>query len=158
MTDEKTTNETETKKEPPLNLSILKKEMDEFKKETKQTNKTILGALETLMNKDEKPEPVTEKKVETKAEVVELTNQQKEIFEHYFDPVDGFKANYDVNLNIFTIEVPTTLSNVSEAHKALYKVDLRSKKVDPNNILGSMKNWCIMVAQNLKYEKRIKLK
>ena len=149
---------TDKPKKQVTNIFSLKKDMDEFKKETKETNTKILGALESIMNKDEVPEPVTEEKEKTESEIMELTKQQRDIFEYYFDPADGFTANYDINLNVFTINVPMKLSNVSDAHKALYKVDLRSKKVDSNNILGSIKAWCILVAQNLKYERRIKLK
>jgi len=145
-------------KKKTTNVLSLKKDMDEFKEETRKTNTKILGALESIMNDDKKVEPITEKEEETEEEIVKLTKQQRDIFEHYFDPADDFTAWYDINLNIFTIQVPVKLSNVSEAHKALYKNDLRSKKVDPNNILGSMKHWCTLVAQNLKYEKRIKLK
>jgi len=145
---------------PVVNVFSLKKDMDDFKKETKATNDKILGVLESLVNKDENvsPEPLAEEPKETESEIAKLTKQQRDIFEYYFDPVDGFKAWYDINLNIFTIDVPMKLSNNTDAHKVLYKQDLRSKKVDQNNILGSMKAWCILVAQNLKYERRIKLK
>lgn len=149
---------TDKPKKQVTNIFSLKKDMDEFKKETKETNTKILGALESIMNKDEKVEPITEEEPKVESEILELTKQQRDIFEYYFDPADGFTANYDINLNVFTINVPMKLSNVSDAHKALYKVDLRSKKVDSNNILGSIKAWCILVAQNLKYERRIKLK
>lgn len=143
---------------PVVNVLSLKKEMDDFKKETRATNSKILGALESILNKDEKKAPVTEEEVKKDSEILPLNKQQREIFEYYFDPADGFDANYDINLNIFTIEVPEKFTNVTPAHKALYKKDLRSKKVDQNNILGSMKAWCILVQQNLKYEPRIKLK
>lgn len=146
------------KKAPVVSVESLAKDMEKFKEETRETNSKILGALESIMNKDEKQEPITEEKAQTESEVVELTKQQRDIFEYYFDPEDGFRANYDINLNIFTIEVPEKFSNVTPAHKALYKKDLRSKKVDQNNILGSIKAWCILVSQNLKYERRIKLK
>ena len=137
-TSEKKDKDEDKKKAP--NVLSLNKEMKDFKKETRATNNKILGILESLVNKEEKVEPVTEEEEKTESEVVELTKQQREIFEFYFDPADGFKANYDINLNIFTIEVPSKFSNVTDAHKALYKVDLRSKKVDQNNILGSIKN------------------
>ena len=149
---------TDKPKKQVTNIFSLKKDMDEFKKETKETNTKILGALESIMNKDEKVEPITEEEPKVESEILELTKQQRDIFEYYFDPADEFTANYDINLNVFTINVPMKLSNVSDAYKSLYKVDLRSKKVDSNNILGSIKAWCILVAQNLKYERRIKLK
>jgi len=158
-TTEDTPLKIEKKKRTVVNVLSLKKELDTFKEESKQRDTKIFSALETLLNKDEvNPEPVTEEPAETESEVIVLTKQQRDIFEYYFDPKDGFKANYDINLNVFTIEVPEKFSNVTDAHKALYKQDLRSKKVDPNNILGSMKAWCILVKQNLKYERRIQLK
>jgi hypothetical protein len=133
-------------------------DFNSFKEETKKTNETILNALESLLNKDPKKEilePVEEK---TESEIVPLTAKQKEVFDYYFAETDGFTSWYDINKNIFTIEVPMALSNTTPAYRALYKRDLRSKKVDSNDILGSIKAWCILVAQNLKYEKRIRLK
>jgi hypothetical protein len=40
----------------------------------------------------------------------------------------------------------------------MYKQDLRSKKVDQNNILGSIDRWCRAVALNLGYNRKISLK
>jgi len=137
---------------------VAKDDFEQFKNEVRETNDKIFGLLEKIVNKDPEPEilPVEEEKQES--EVVELTHQQRTIFEHYFDPTDGFKAWYDINKNIFTIEVPMKLSNTTPAYQTLYKQDLRSKKVDQNNILGSIKAWCELVAQNLKYERRVRLK
>jgi hypothetical protein len=146
-------------KAQPVNVLSLKKDMDDFKKETRETNERIFGLLEKIVNKDPEPDilPLVEEKQES--EIVELNAQQKAIFDHFFDSVnDGFKAWYDINKNIFTIEVPMSLSNTTPAYRALYKQDLRSKKVDSNDILGSIKNWCTLVAQNLRYERRIRLK
>jgi hypothetical protein len=147
-----------TKKE--IKSNDLKKELDDFKLEVKEQNSQILDILEKIVNKDEPVAPLTEPVLDNKQEeaVVELTPKQQEIFEYYFDPADGFKAWYDVNNNLFTIEVPMKLSNTTEAYRALYKQDLRSKKVDQNNILGSIKEYCILVANNLKYERRIRFK
>jgi len=140
---------------PPNDLG---KELAEFKEETSKKINTILEAVESLLNKDPKKEilPPVEEKLES--EIVPLTAKQQEIFEYYFDPSDGFKAWYDINKNIFTIEVPRNMSNNNDAYWSLYKQDLRSKKVDQNNILGSVKDWCTMVAANLRYERRIRLK
>jgi hypothetical protein len=150
----------EEKKVPKqtANVFSLKKEMDDFKRETKETNDRIFGLLEKIVNKDPEPDilPILDEKQES--EIVELTTQQRTVFEHFFDPRDGFKAWYDIGKNIFTIEVPMSMSNTTPAYRALYKQDLRSKKVDSNDILGSIKNWCILVAQNLQYNRRISLK
>jgi len=140
----------------------LKKELDAFKVEVRESNDKILDALEKVVNKEDSkpdlPDFLKPKEVKEDEEIIELTAKQKEIFEYYLDPSDGFKAWYDLNKNIFTIEVPMTLSNTTPAYRTMYKQDLRSKKVDQNDILGSIKNWCIAVAGNIKYEKRIKLK
>lgn len=145
-------------KPKPTNVFSLKKEMDDFKEEVKKTNDKILGALESIINKDEKPDILPEKPEEKESEIAKLTEKQREIFEHYFDPTDGFEAWYDINKNIFTINVPMKMSNTTPAYQSYYKQDLRSKKVDPNDILGSIKKWCELVASNLKYERRIRLK
>jgi len=129
-----------------------------FKEETNQKIDKILGAVEGLLNKDPKKEILPEVEQAKDSEIVGLTEKQREIFEHYFDPTDGFTAWYDINLNIFTIEVPMKMSNTTPAYQSFYKQDLRSKKVDPNDILGSIKKWCELVASNLKYERRIRLK
>jgi hypothetical protein len=156
MNDKEKKAETTPKK--TVNVFSLKKKMDEFREETKQTNDRIFGLLEKIVNKDEEPDILPEMPDKDEEEIKELTQPQQTIFEHFFDPRDGFKAWYDINKNIFTIEVPMSLSNTTPAYRALYKQDLRSKKVDSNDILGSIKNWCILVAQNLKYERRIRLK
>ncbi|MFA7662763.1 MAG: hypothetical protein WCX88_02495 [Patescibacteria group bacterium] len=143
--------------DPPIQ-SDLKQELDDFKQEVRKQNDSILGILEKIVNKDEPVAPLAPVEEKTEESIVDLSPKQKEIFEYYFDITDGFKAWYDVNNNIFTIEVPMNMSNTNEAYRALYKQDLRSKKVDSNNILGSIKEWCILVASNLKYERRIRLK
>ena len=140
------------------------KELNEFKVEQREMNDKILGVLETLVNKDKAigQTLIKEKEVVTQVPVAEelqaLTGKQLASFEKYFDQTDGFKAWYNVNTNVFTIEVPLKFSNTTPAYRVLYKQDLRSKRVDQNNILGSIDNWCMMVAKNLKYNRQIKLK
>lgn len=142
----------------------IKEEFEEFKKKTEEQNNQILGILETLVNKDKDTKTIdttdllTTKKVPLEEEVQALSGKQKELFERYFDPADGFKAWYNVNENLFTIEVPMSLSNTSEAHRTLYRQDLRVKKVDQNNILGSIDAYCKLVCSNLKYNRNIRLK
>jgi len=138
--------------------NVPKSELEQFKEETNKKIDKILGAVEGLLNKDERPDILPEKVEEEESEIAKLTPKQREIFEHYFDPTDGFEAWYDINKNIFTINVPMKMSNTTPAYQSYYKQDLRSKKVDPNDILGSIKKWCELVAQNLKYERRIRLK
>jgi len=156
----------EEKKQDGRKVSVitLKKELDEFRENQNAKTDKILGILETIVNKEGVKKPIDNSdlletpKVKVEEEIQSLTGKQRELFERYFDPNDGFKAWYNLNENIFTIEVPMTLSNMIDAQKILYKQDLRSKKVDQNNILGSIDQWCKLVCQNLNYDKRIKLK
>lgn len=78
------------------------------------------------------------------------------IFDDYFDPEDGFTARFDYPY--FTIIVPLNLSNADAAWKKYYKVDSRVKFLKYDNIEGGMRDWCKMVAGNLKYNKLTKLK
>lgn len=87
-----------------------------------------------------------------------LNPKYKEVFDKYFDEIDGFIGSYNELESMFTIEVPLTLSNMTDSEKGFYKKDLRSKKVDQNDVLGSMDNWCKLVCQNLKYNRKISLK
>lgn len=92
----------------------------------------------------------------------------KRVFEKYFDPEDGFTARLafpETRENgsedggiTFTIFVPDKFSNVTPAHKALYKVDLRTRALQPHNIAKGIEDWCARVAKNLKYNKNIKTK
>jgi hypothetical protein len=144
----------------------LREDLETFKKESAKKTEQIFGLLEQLLNKDKKigqslevdPLLMDDPKVAVEDEIQELSGKQLLVFQKYFAAEDGFKAWYNVNENIFTIEVPMTLSNTTEAHRVLYKQDLRSRKVDQNNVLASMDQWCRLVAQNLKYNKLIKLK
>jgi hypothetical protein len=142
----------------------IKKDLEAFKAETRETNGKILGILENLVNKEENKKPIDNKdlletpKVPLGEEIQALTPKQQELFERYFDPAEGFKSWYNVNENLFTIEVPIAFTNMSEAAKVLYKQDLRTKKVDQNNVLASIDQWCKLVCQNLRYNRKIKLK
>ncbi len=92
----------------------------------------------------------------------------KRVFEKYFDPEDGFTARLafpETRENgsedggiTFTIFVPEKFSNVTEAHKSLYKIDLRTRALQPHNIAKGIEDWCARVAKNLKYNKNIKTK
>lgn len=142
----------------------IREDFEKFKEETTATNNKMLSILETLVNKDNFTKPMdiakmTEvPKVPAGEEIRMLEGKQREVFENYFSVEDGFRAWYNVNENIFTIEVPMKLSNMIEAQRTMYKQDLRSKKVDQNNVLGSIDQWCRLVMQNIKYNKQIKLK
>ncbi len=78
------------------------------------------------------------------------------IFEEYFDPKDGFKAELSFDNNIeFTIDVPLKFSNASEAHLTYYKIDKRNKVLVAGNIEGGIADWCKLVAKNLKYNRNV---
>ncbi len=151
-----------------VNIKSLKKELEEFKADVGQKFDTVKGLLENLVNKDKAANVLRVNKEDTTAiqstpvasasSDVRLTSEQQTIFEKYFDPADGFTASYNILESIFTISVPLSLSNADNAYKQYYKKDLRSKKVDQNNPLGSIDAYCALVAQNLKYDKKIKIK
>lgn len=160
-----------------INVKSLKKEMDEFKADVGQKFDTVKNLLEEIVNKDKKANDFRDVKTVSPetlmgengtyaptqstpvvATKVPLLPEQREIFEKYFDPMDGFKAEYIPSESSFLIEVPNNLSNCSEAYLQFYKKDIRCKKVDQNDPLGSIDRYCKLVAQNLKYDKKIKIK
>lgn len=88
-----------------------------------------------------------------------LPSAYQGIFEEYFDVEDGFEAEISYEGNIsFTIIVPERFSNTTEAWKSYYKVDRRTKVLKQGNIEGGIRDWCILVARNLKYNKNLQTK
>lgn len=97
-----------------------------------------------------------------------LPPQYKQIFEKYFDPTDGFTArltfpevdekNKETGGITFTIFVPEKFSNAGPAYLKMYKVDLRSRALQPSNIAAGIDEWCKAVSKNLHYNKNIKTK
>ena len=87
-----------------------------------------------------------------------LTPEQQNIFEEYFDPADGFTAEF--KYPYFTITVPNKFSNADPAWQKYYAKtgDTRVKFLKYDNLEGGMRDWCKMVAGNLKYNKLTKLK
>ena len=148
-------------------IKSLKKEMDDFKADVNNKFDTVKSLLEEIVNKDKRPNEVREETpiIEEggpvaplkKAEEVSLSEEQNKIFIKYFDPEDGFTATIDGE-GIFKIIVPLSLSNATQAHKDFYKFDYRTKKVDQNNVLGSIEAYCKLVAQNLQYNRQIRIK
>jgi len=144
--------------ETPNEVEVLKKEMDDFKKEQTEHNNLVVEMLGKLVEKDKtviQEKPVETPKVE---QSFDLPESYRVVFEKYFDTADGFTAAYDNIESLFIINVPLKLSNLTSAHKDFYKKDERVKKVDQNNILGSIDAYCQLVAQNLKYNKKFSLK
>lgn len=167
---------------------VSKKEFESFQQETRDGISTILDALDKFAPGNATPPvtvaspsdvaPQVSVKVEVtdeeaaEAESAEamayLPPQYARIFQRYFDEDDGFtarlsfptvdeKGREDGGIT-FTIVVPDKFSNVSEAHKSLYKVDLRTRALQPHNLAKGIEDWCAKVAKNLKYDKNIKTK
>lgn len=132
---------------------ISKTEFNKYSQDTDSKLSTILTALQALSGvKVEEPEV---------PKVVSESNmppQHQEMFEKYFDIEDGFTASIDIIENTFTIVVPPKFCNASQAHKDFYKVDRRMIKLDTNNPIGTIEEWCTRVAKELRYNKDIKTK
>jgi len=97
-----------------------------------------------------------------------LPPQYRQIFEKYFDPDDGFTArltfpevdekNKETGGITFTIVVPNKFSNTTESYLKMYKVDLRSRALQPSNIAAGIDEWCKAVSRNLHYNRNVKTK
>jgi hypothetical protein len=157
--------------EKKLTLTSLNKKLDEKMEKITNSITNIALVVEELANKDKKigqviGERPAERVVEapptidpaTPKQRKELEPELKEIFLKYFDEDDGFKAEYDTMESKFKINVPMGLSNMDEANKNFYGKDERTRKVDQNNVKGSVEQWCKLVCQNLKYNKKFKIK
>lgn len=92
-----------------------------------------------------------------------LPAQYQKIFDDIFDPRDGFtgrlqmpeldaKGNTSSGL-MFTIIVPMKFSNMSDAHRVLYKQDLRSISLSADAMPSGILSWCRRVAKNIGYQK-----
>ena len=94
--------------------------------------------------------------------------QYQSIFEKHFDANDGFvgrlsfpeidEKGRETGGIMFTIVVPQKFSNMEDAQMKYYKVDLRSKALQPNAIAKGIDDWCKLVSQNLRYNKNLKTK
>ena len=134
---------------------VSKKDFDAFKD-------VILKALNTPVAPPI-PQEITnggssEEELPRVVSEVSIPPEHDEVFTKYFDRADGFDAKLDLIENTFTIVVPPKFSNSSNAHKEYYPVDKRLIKLDSNNPLGTVEEWCQRVAKNLKYDKNIKTK
>lgn len=149
----------------------LRKDFEEFKQSVNDTQNKIIDILERMQNKEEvrqEKEPELKDEPIMPMQVGFLPPNYKKIFDNYFDAEDGFEASFDFpeqNANggesgglTFTIKVPEKMSNMIDAQKNFYKVDLRTVVLKPNNIAKGIDDWCKKVAQNLKYNKKFKFK
>ena len=154
----------------------LASELDKHKKETDEKFNTIVSMLKkkptaqltaenapivtsrafSVTQKEETPTPVTEDQASAEASNYILNPAYQKIFDEYFDPADGFTGRLEGVY--FTVVVPKKLSNASDAWKSFYKEDTRMKVLKHNRVEGDMREWCMMVARNLKYDRNVKLK
>jgi len=92
-----------------------------------------------------------------------LPAQYQKIFNDVFDPRDGFigrlqmpeldsRGNTSSGL-MFTIIVPMKFSNMSDAHRVMYKQDLRSISLSADAMPSGIQSWCKRVAKNIGYNK-----
>lgn len=151
---------------PPAGEFVTKKQLDEAMGGILEAIKNITPAAPTSeqgrvfrITKDQEPERKT-----TVAEAgpqdprSTLTPEQQGIFEEYFDPADGFTASF--KYPYFSIHVPDKFSNADAAWKKYYAAqgDVRVKFIRYDNLEGGMRDWCKLVAANLKYNKNIRTK
>lgn len=163
----------EEKVEGEVREFVDKAEFERFRIQQERVQEKMLALLE------KSAEPVTTVSSVLKGEVPTgavsnmfdgeyLPPQYKQIFEKYFDPTDGFTArltfpevdekNKETGGITFTIFVPPKFSNAGEAYLKMYKVDLRSRALQPSNIAAGIDEWCKAVAKNLHYNRNIKTK
>lgn len=153
-------------------------EFNEFKEQTNKNTIDILDAIKSLgdkpaqvipgptaeapsrafsiTNKPEEERPQTTDQASAKNSNYTLNPAHQSIFEEYFDPADGFEARMEYPY--FTIIVPLKFSNADPAWKKHYKTDTRLKFLKYDNIEGGMRDWCRLVAGNLKYDRNKKMK
>lgn len=141
------------------------------KEDFKAFRDNVMSSLNTLTDLIAKAQPkVAPPKVtgpKNTAEVLAGSIQNEAIFQkmfqEYFDPKDGFIATvgFPTQNNkgqttsgfTFTISVPEKWNNTSDAYKSLYGMaDLRTRVIDPNDPIGSTRDWCVKVAHNLGYD------
>lgn len=152
----------------------IEQNLEDFKKDVTNKFDIILDAVEKITKVQQissatsnsnafrvtKPEvvvsPITESKASSEASNYVLNPAYQAIFDEYFDPADGFTGR--LHGVYFTIIVPMKFSNAIDAWKSLYKEDTRQKVLHHDRIEDDMREWCNMVAHNLKYNKKIKLK
>lgn len=128
--------------------AVSKEEFEAYKKESSAKLDKMLTLLQEAKSEPE-PQVVSESKV---------PHTHEEMFAKYFDREDGFNCEVDTLENTFSIIVPPKFSNASPAHKDFYKVDKRMIKMDANNPLGTVEEWCVRVSKNLRYDKAVKTK
>lgn len=152
--------------------SVPEAEFRAFQQETRDGMNTILDAIEKMHAPPELNAGVAGSAPEQNNDAGDpngfLPPQYEKIFQKYFDPEDGFTARVtfpEVDEDgresggiTFTIFVPKKFSNVTPAYSSLYKVDLRTRALQPHNIAKGIDDWCKLVAKNLRYDKQVQTK
>ena len=134
----------------------LKKELDEFKAEVLDILKVALTPKETTVDLTTDTDIMEGGAQDDDKSVKVLPAKYQAIFEEYFDTTDGFTAEMSFENNIeFTIDVPRKFSNATEAHWTGNHADKRNKVLQAGNIEGGIREYCILVAKNLKYDKKL---
>lgn len=128
---------------------------EDFERLKKETDDKLDRILNIITAKESAP---VEEREPFKGMVGNLPPEFHAVFVKYFDPNDGFTAEYDPIENTFDIIVPPRFSNWIQANLEYYKTDRRRKKLDVGNSLGAIDSWCKKVVQNLRYNKNIQTK
>lgn len=167
------TKKTTTKTTAPVpDGAVPEAEFRAFQQETRDGMSTILDAIEKLASPITTPEQSSPAADHESNDAGDpngfLPAQYVKIFQKYFDPADGFTARItfpEVDEQgresggiTFTIFVPQKFSNVTPAYSSLYKVDLRTRALQPHNIAKGIDDWCKLVAKNLRYDKQVQTK
>lgn len=133
---------------------VSKEDFEDLKKATDEKLDRILNII---ASKEEPIAPVvhigSDKAEVFVGNVGNLPPEFQAVFMKYFDPQDGFTAEYDPLENTFAILVPPKFSNAIPANLQFYKVDKRLKKLEASNPLSTIDAWCKKVMANLRYDK-----
>lgn len=150
---------------PPTVISpVSRREFEGFKEDVMGALKTLTGMLQTtgVVSQDDDNDEFAGPQTNHENS---LPAQYQKIFDDIFDPRDGFtgrlqmpeldaKGNTSSGL-MFTIIVPMKFSNMSDAHKVMYKQDLRSISLSADAMPSGILSWCRRVAKNIGYQKSI---
>ncbi len=146
-------------KVPSATNFVTLNDFEAFKTESNAKADQILSILLAKGKEESLPdEPDDDPIIHSETTVSEIPKEHEEIFSKYFDRKDGFDAEIDILESTFSIIVPPKFSNASPAHAKFYQVDKRLIKMDNNNPLGTVEEYCMRVAKNLRYDRAIKTK
>uniref|UniRef100_A0A6H1ZYI8 Uncharacterized protein n=1 Tax=viral metagenome TaxID=1070528 RepID=A0A6H1ZYI8_9ZZZZ len=136
---------------------------------TPSTDSNYTTSISTLSNSGAVDEAIKEERAVYKEDDQSIMPARyQKIVDEIFDPTDGFQARLkfpdvddlgqETGGIMFTVVVPDKFSNMTPAHKTMYKVDIRSIALQPNNIAKGIAEWCKRVAKNINYNILLKTK